>query len=98
MSQTPFFKSGNLSFDLFQTRLKAELDPITAIPFLNGLQVSANLTPGVNVINHLLQRKQQGWWATDTNGSASFYRSAAFNDTTLTLTSNGVVTVGLWVF
>ena len=51
-----------------------------------------------NVINHKLQRTQQGWFITDQNGAASIYRSQPFNSTTLTLTSNASVAVNLWVF
>lgn len=63
-----------------------------------------NLIPGIalisgdTVINHRLGRKMQGWIVSDITGAASIYRSKPLNDKTLTLTSNAIVTVSLYVF
>lgn len=57
-----------------------------------------NLINGVTIIPHRLGRMQQGWSITDINGAATIFRSAPFNSTNLTLTSDAVVTVNIEVF
>lgn len=79
------------------TRWKSLLDPVIAASqptILEGI----HLTNGVTVINHKLAQIQQGWIITDITGAATIYRSAPFNDKTLTLTSNAAVTVNIEVF
>lgn len=81
------------------TRWKSILDPMLGRAYLNGqLLTGISLTNGTSTFNHKLGRKQQGWVITDQNAAASIYRSVDFNDLTLTLTSDAVVTVNLWVF
>lgn len=82
-----------------ETRWKAILDPILRNP-LNSVSIikGVELSSGSNVINHLLGREQQGWFIVDINAAATIYRSAAFNDLTLTLTSSANVTVNIGVF
>lgn len=88
-----------LPLDLMQTRWKQELDPLLAISITQGQQLSGIfLKSGVNTINHLLSRMQQGWFVTDQNAAAIFFRSQPFNDKTLVLTASAPVTVNLWVF
>lgn len=84
---------------LLQNRWSSIINPILANPtnqtsLLNNIELS----PGVNVINHKLGRKMQGWVLTDINGIANIYRSAAMNNLTLTLTSDATVTISLGVF
>jgi hypothetical protein len=88
-----------LPLDLMQQRWKSLLDPILGNP-VNGVSILPNvkLNNGVTVINHKLGQVQQGWFLTDIQGAATIYRSAAFNDLTLTLTSNAAVTVNIGVF
>lgn len=88
-----------LPLDLMQTKWKAILDPLIENP-LNGLSILANvqLNNGTTVINHKLDRTMQGWFLVDIQGAATVYRSAAFNDLTLTLTSSAPVTVSIGVF
>lgn len=82
-----------------QTKWASELNPVLAIPFLNGIQLSQiSLINGSTVINHRLQRMMQGWFITDINAAATIYRSQPFNPTTLTLTSSAAVIINLWVF
>lgn len=82
-----------------QTQWASELTPILKNP-LNNVSIlsNVNLKSGNNVINHLLGKKQQGWFLTDVQGAATIYRSEAFNDKTLTLISNANVTVNIGVF
>ena len=99
MAQIPLIKSGSLTFDLFQTKLKSLLDPILGLPELSGLALTnVQLINGVTNINHKLSRMQQGFRITDINGSATIYRSQPFNSSQLTLTSSAAVTVNLWVW
>lgn len=88
-----------LPIDQMQTRWKSILDPVIASP-MNQVSILSNvsLINGVTVINHLLGQMQQGWFLVDLNGAAAIYRSAPFNDKTLTLTSNDAVTVSIGVF
>jgi len=88
-----------LPWEMAQTRWAQELNPVLANPILQGLQLTnVKLVSGTNVINHLLGQTQQGWFLTDINGAATVYRSAAFNNLTLTLTSSAACTVNLWVY
>ncbi len=75
------------------------LSPWLGNPMSKGIFLKdVALINGVTTINHLLQRKQQGYFITDQNAAASIYRSQPFNGLTLTLTSNAAVTVSLFVF
>ena len=95
----PIFQDDNKNLMLLETSWASQINPILNNPILNGLQLTnIVLNNGTNVINHKLQRTQQGWFITDQNGAASIYRSQPFNSTTLTLTSNASVAVNLWVF
>lgn len=80
---------------LWATALNAVLSNPTSNPsLLTGVQI----VTGVNVINHGLQQTQQGWFVVDTNAAITLYRSAPFNDLTLTLTASGPATVNIAVF
>jgi len=88
-----------LPLDRMQSIWKQEIDPVLANPILKGNQLkNIALNTGITVINHLLSRQQQGWFLTDIDAPATVYRSAAFNNLTLTLTSNAACTVNLWVY
>lgn len=92
-------RSDDQSFNLFQTKLKADLDPVLANLLVQGsLITNVNLIAGVNVINHLLGRQQQGWILADQTAVSNIYRSAPFNDKTLALNASAPVQVNLWVF
>lgn len=81
------------------TRWKSLLDPVLANILLNGRAIEGvALINGNTVINHKLSRVQQGWLVTDIDAVASIYRSATFNDKTLTLHSSAACNVNLWVF
>lgn len=95
----PIFKMDDKSVQLLQTTWASQLNPIVGNTILQGLQLTAiTLQIGVNVCNHLLSRKQLGWFIVDINAAAHIYRSAPFNDTTLTLNSDAVCVVNLWVY
>lgn len=80
-------------------RWKAILDPLIAKPQSSGsILTQVDLKIGINVINHLLGEQLQGWSIVDINGAATIYRSAPFNNKTLTLTSSATVTVDIAVF
>lgn len=80
-------------------RWASQLDPILANPATNpGLLPNIQLIAGVNVIPHKLGQVMQGWKPYDIQGPAVIYRSAPFNNLTLTLTSSAAVTISLEVF
>ena len=92
--------SSKLDWSLANPRWASVLNPILAIPFLNGNQIdNISFKAGVPVaINHLLQRKPQGWIVTDITTASVLFRSAPFNDLTLTLTAINDTTASVWVF
>lgn len=96
----PIYKDRNSpTFMLMQTVWARAIDPILAKPLsqaniLEGVQLQS----GVNVVNHLLGRKMQGWLISDINGIATIFRSEPLNDLTLTLTVSAPVVANLIVF
>lgn len=88
-----------LPLEQLQNQWKSAIDPVINLPMLKGLQLTdITLINGVTVINHRLGRQQQGFIITDINAAATIHRSQPFNNLTLTLTSNAVVIVNIWVF
>lgn len=97
--QLPLPKLIDTATSMALARWKSILDPLIAKPQSQGLILTeVQLKNGVTVINHLLGDLMQGWAIVDINGAAAIYRSAPFNDKTLTLTSNAAVTVDIEVF
>lgn len=98
--QLPIFKDDNTNLVLMETKWASIINPVLSIPYLNKPSILSNiiLASGDNVINTKLGRKAQGWMVTDVNAAVSIYRSAAFNDLTLTLNSSGTATVSLVIF
>ena len=91
--------STKLPLELMQTKWSSELNPVLANPMTNmSILKNVVLKAGVNVIPHLLQQVQQGWIITDINAAVTIYRSAAFNNISLSLTVSGPVTVSIGVF
>ena len=96
----PSFQSqGDTPFQMLQSKWASIINPVLSLPtnapsFLKDLSVVS----GSNVINHRLGRTPQGWIIIDTNAAITLYRSAAFNDLTLTLTSSGSGVISLMVF
>ena len=92
--------STKLEWPLANTKWAATLNPIIALPILNGNKIdNINLTATTpKTINHLLQRMQQGWILIDNTASANVWRTRAFNESTITLEASANTTVSLWVF
>ncbi len=89
----------NLNLDSMQNRWASILSPWLGNPLSKGIFLkNVLLATGDNVLNHLLQRNQQGFIITDINEAAVIYRSAPFNGLTLTLNSNVPVTVTIYVY
>lgn len=92
-------KANDANFLLMQTQWKAQLDPIISNPLVDGVLLrNISLINGVTVVNHLLGRKPLGWLIVDQDTGAMIYRSSPATALTLTLTSNSVTTVSIWVF
>ncbi len=95
----PVFKDPNVNLMLLQNRWSSQLNPVLANPLTNPtILKNIALVSGANVINHKLGQTMQGWFVTDINASATVYRSAPFNDLTLTLTASAPCTISLGVF
>lgn len=88
-----------LPFSLFQDRWATIINPVVNFAPNQGLLLkNVPIVTGVNVINHKLQRNQQGWSIIDQDATASIYRSQPLNDLTLTLMSTANCNIALWVF
>ncbi len=92
----PLIKSDNQELMLMQSRWKAVLDVLLRRPAPSAVPV--DLVSGVNVINHGLGRKLQGWYVTDINAAITLYRSAPPTALTLTLTASGPAKAIITVF
>ena len=92
--------STKLPWDLAQTKWAATLNPVIAVPMLSGNQIdSIVMVSGIpQAINHLLQRKMQGWFLTDNTANANVWRTQPFNDTTITLQASANTNISIWVF
>lgn len=99
MNSLPIFKDQNKNFMLHQTSWKAALTPVISNEINQGILITGiKLINGTVTINHLLGRQMIGWQQADIDAAATYYRSQPLNDKTLTLTSNAVATIALWVF
>lgn len=95
----PTINSPDRVLNMIQNQWAAILNPLLSNPITKGnLLTNVALASGVTVINHLLDRQQQGWVLTDVSGAATIYRSQPLNSKTLTLTSDAAVTVNLLVY
>lgn len=95
----PIFQTKDKNFSLMQTSWKAALTPVLQNEINQGLLISnVPISAGVNTINHLLSRNQQGYIITDITAAATLFRSQPLNDKTLTLTSSANCVISLWVF
>lgn len=92
--------STKLPWELAQTKWASSLNPILALPILSGNQIdNITLTASTpKVINHLLQRMPQGWFVVDNTANAVIWRTAAFNDLTITLESSANTVISIWVY
>lgn len=92
--------SAKLPWELANPKWASELNPVLAMPMLNGNQINnvslAATTP--LAINHLLGRVPQGWFLTDNTGNAVIWRTKAFSQYTITLEASSATTISLWVF
>jgi hypothetical protein len=99
MKTLPSFQTSDLSLSNLQSRWATLLNPLLRQPLNSGTTLGPiTLAVGNNVINHTLGRMQQGWMLTDVDGAAVIYRSAPFNDKTITLNSDAIVSVQLFVY
>jgi hypothetical protein len=93
------YQSPDQTLMLMQKQWASQLNPLLANIFPQGsLLTNVKLINGASTFNHYLGSQMTGWVLADQNAAASIYRSAPLNSQTLTLTSNAVVTVSLWVF
>jgi len=92
--------STKLPWDLAQTKWASSINPILALPILNGNEIDGiNLVANKpQAINHLLQRMPQGWFLLDNTANTVVWRTATMTTTTITLESSANTTINLWVF
>lgn len=91
-----------LTWDMAQNRWASIIDPILSNPLSKAIILpSVTLTTGVNIINHKLGRKLQGWYITRIRASATVFDTQDANQSpqlTLQLTASANVVVDLVVF
>ena len=94
--------STNLPWELANPKWASSINPILALPILNGTALTnIVLTAGKPLaINHLLGRMPQGWFLTDKDTNANVWRPSdtPFNIYTLTLATTANTTVSIWVY
>lgn len=92
--------SNKLPWELANPKWAATLNPILALPILQGNLISnISLTASTSrPINHLLGRIPIGWFLTDNDSQAVVWRSAESNQYTITLESDANTTISIWVF
>jgi hypothetical protein len=85
-----------------QDNASKTLDAVVAIPLMGGLLLQGVvLINGTTTVSHKLGRSLVGWVTTRRSAAATIYDTQATSATpglTLTLVSNALVTVDLWVF
>lgn len=98
----PIYKSDDLTISQLQTNWAQLLNPVIDNPISAGLLLNRiQLVTGVNVINHKLGRKLQGWVVVRQRAAANLYDTQDSNimpALTLQLTSSASVTIDLYVF
>lgn len=101
-SKLPIMQSDSEQLSLMQTRWASILEPIISNPMLSGAVLKqVELSIGINVVNHKLGRKLQGWFLVRQRGPANVYDTQDANNMpalTLTLTSDASVSVDIWVY
>lgn len=88
--------------ELMQTTWASQLDPIIANPLVKGnILQKISLVSGVNVINHKLGRKLQGWYTSRVRAAVQLYDTQDSNQTpdlTLVLVADAPAVIDLVVF
>jgi hypothetical protein len=92
--------SPKLPWELAQTKWSSALNPVLALPILDGLQIDGIklIANKAQAINHQLQRLPQGWFLVDNTANTVVWRTQAFNTLTLSLESSSDTTISIWVF
>lgn len=92
--------STKLPWELANTKWAGTINPVLAIPFLDGNAIKGiNLIANIpQAINHLLQRVPQGWFLLDNTANTNVWRTAEFNQFTLSLESTLDTQISIWVF
>jgi hypothetical protein len=91
--------SSLLPWELARTKWSSAINPLLANLFTQGVQISnVQVSTTQTTIPHKLGRLPVGWIVTDANAGVMVYRSANFNDSTLSLTASGTATISLWVY
>lgn len=92
--------SPKLPWELANPKWAASINPLLALPILNGVEIdSIRMSAGKpNAINHLLQRIPQGWFLVDNTANSVVWRTADFNDLTITLQASADAIISIWVF
>ncbi len=94
--------SSTLPWELASSQWPSVLNPLLANPLIHGHFINnIRMTTGVNVINHGMGVRLQGYVVTLNSAAVTFYDSQATNQMphlTLILNASGNSTISLYVF
>jgi hypothetical protein len=100
--KTGRINSADRVLNMIQDNVTAVLDPLAAVPIVNGNLVTATLKAGDNAVPHLLGRAWRGWLVIDyddATGAATLKRDGDPSPTkVIQLYTTVPFTVKLWVF
>jgi hypothetical protein len=92
--------SPRLPWDLASTKWAGTLNPVLALPILNGQQITgislSAATP--KEIPHSLGQIVQGWILVDNNESAIIHRTQPLNAKTITLQASINSIISIWIY
>jgi hypothetical protein len=94
-----FFKLISEAVESLENRATVLEDTFTTFPLENGEPVQNQvLAIGANTINHTLGRVPAGYIVTRTQTAVPGIYDTAMDATTITLQSDAIATIDLWVF
>jgi hypothetical protein len=92
--------STKLAWELANPKWASSLNPLLALPLVNGQQLDGIILVANKPqnINHSLGQLPKGWYIVDINAAATVYRTQPFNDKTITLESSANATISIWIY
>ena len=92
--------SPRLPWDLASTKWAGTLNPVLALPILNGQQITGiSLSAAVpKEISHSLGQIVQGWILVDNNAASIIYRTQPLNAKTITLQASINSIISIWIY
>lgn len=92
--------STKLPFDQLLTKWASALNPLLALPILQGNLISnvALIANKPQPINHLLAKMPQGWFLLDNIADTVVWRTQPYSLSSITLEASANTTISFWIF